>query len=533
MSKTISLILVVISALSMISCNEKEPKADSYKGFTSFTFQKAQNPELSENVICTINENGSITGEIKDLLSSYVLIPTFTTEAQAVYVDTELQTSGISPQNFASPVYYRIQQDDGTIRVVSVKITVPERPLLPTIRINTENGAQITDKKNYVKGSVVISDPDRLYWDIEELTLNMTEDGIRGRGNTTWDMPKKPYKLKFDEKVSIFNLPKDKEWVLLANYADKSLMRNIVAMKLSKILGMKWTPAMLPVEVYLNNEYLGCYTFSEHKKVAEGRVDLDIVSESDNEGEALTGDYYFEIESRMDETTCFRTAIRNIPMMFLEPEIPTDAQYNYIYDYFKEAELALESADFRNPDKGWQKYIDAESFAKAFIINELAKNIDGNMRKSTFITKEKGKKLEMYHIWDYDITFGNCNYMNQYGGTNGPEGWFIKTVSLDGGKNWYIRLAEDPSFCALVKKIWKENHTEISKLTRFMDQQALLMLDAQKRNFEKWNILNKLVWPNVDIFGSYEKEVEYLKDFYTRRVEWLDQAFNVADGEIF
>ena len=155
------------------------------------------------------------------------------------------------------------------------------------------------------------------------------------------------------------------------------------------------------------------------------------------------------------------------------------------------------------------------------------------MRKSTFITKEKGKKLEMYHIWDYDITFGNCNYMNQYGGTNGPEGWFIKTVSLDGGKNWYIRLAEDPSFCALVKKIWKENHTEISNLTRFMDQQALLMLDAQKRNFEKWNILNKLVWPNVNIFGSYEKEVEYLKDFYTRRVEWLDQAFNVADGEIF
>ena len=315
-------------------------------------------------------------------------------------------------------------------------------------------------------------------------------------------------------------------------------MRNIVAMKLSEILGMSWTPVMLPVEVYLNDKYQGVYTFSEHKKVAKGRVDLDIVSETDNEGEEVTGDYYLEIEGAMDETTCFHTAVRGIPMMFSDPEEPTEAQYNYIYEYFRATELAIESEDFKDPEKGWQKYIDAESFAKAFIINELAKNIDGNMRKSSFITKEKGKKLEMYHVWDYDISFGNCNYMKDYGGTNGPEGWFVKNVALgyhwDGKKgNWYIRLCQDPAFCATVKRIWKEHYAEISGLTAFMDQQALLMQDAQKRNFEEWDILNKIVWPNVDIFGSYEKEVEYLKDFYTQRVNWLDKAFNVGEGQIF
>lgn len=157
---------------------------------------------------------------------------------------------------------------DGTFRKYTVKMSFPVKPSLPVIKIETKNGAQILDKKNYINGKITISDPDALYWDVPELVLEMTENGIRGRGNTTWDMPKKPYKIKLDKKVSIFNLPADKEWVLLANYSDKTLLCNVAAMKLSKIVGMKWTPAMLPVEVYLNNDYLGCYTFSEHKKVA-------------------------------------------------------------------------------------------------------------------------------------------------------------------------------------------------------------------------------------------------------------------------
>ena len=364
----------------------------------------------------------------------------------------------------------------------------------------------------------------------------MTKDGIRGRGNTTWDMPKKPYKLKFDSKVSIFGLPADKEWVLLANYADKTLLRNVVAMKLSEIVGMDWTPAMLPVEVYLNEKYIGCYTFSEHKKVSSARVNLDIVSESDNSGDAITGDYYFEIESRMDETTCFLTEHNHIPMMFLEPEVPTDEQFMYIKNYFRDAEAALNSSQFKSKENGWQKYIDAESFAKAFIVNELTKNIDGNMRKSSFMTKEKGKKLRMYHLWDYDLTLGNCDYIaSSTGGraTDGPEGWFIKTISMDQGTNWYIRLSQDPAFCAKVKEIWNDAYAELSAIPGFIDAQARLIDDAQKRNFETWNILNMYVWPNKVVTGKYSSEVAYLRDFYKARLEWLNFNFNVKDGEIF
>jgi hypothetical protein len=379
-----------------------------------------------------------------------------------------------------------------------------------------------------------------MYWDTPRLELKMTKDGIRGRGNTTWDMPKKPYKMKFDSKVSIFGLGEDKEWVILANYADKTLLRNVVAMKLSEIVGMPWTPAMLPVEVYMNGSYLGCYTFSEHKKVSEHRVDLDIVGESDNSGDAVTGDYYMEIEQNQDETTCFYTQVCGIPMMFSEPEVPTAAQLQYVKEYFRQAETALRSSNFTDPDTGWQKYIDIETFAKAYLVNELTKNIDGNMRKSSFITKKKNDKFQMYHLWDYDLALGNCNYLDdEFGASDGPEGWFIKDYTwaryspLGYHYQWFTILTKDPAFCAKVKEIWNTHYDELKNIPGFIDQMAAYMKDAQKRNFEKWNILNTHVWPNVVVTGSYQGEIDYLKSFYTSRFNWLDGRINVSQGQIF
>lgn len=253
----------------LVSCQkEKLEPINPGKGILNFSLLKSDNPSLSEDVVCAISEDGIITGTFPELLEDYHLISRFEYDCEYVTSSSRLQISGTTVQDFSKPVVYEAKMMDGTFRKYTVKMSFPVKPSLPFIKIETKNGAQILDKKNYINGKITISDPDALYWDVPELVLEMTENGIRGRGNTTWDMPKKPYKIKLDKKVSIFNLPADKEWVLLANYSDKTLLRNVVAMKLSKIVGMKWTPAMLPVEVYLNNDYLGCYTFSEHKKVA-------------------------------------------------------------------------------------------------------------------------------------------------------------------------------------------------------------------------------------------------------------------------
>lgn len=538
--KRITLIaLAALCLFSLASCSEKESelvKTDPGKGITSFALLMADNPTLSQDVICSINEDGTITGQFPELLEDYKMIPTFELDCEYLSVYGALQLSGFTMQDFANKITYEAKMKDGTVRKYTVQMAFQVKKNLPVITIKTKDGAQIRDKKTYIKGTVTISDPDGLYWDTPELVLEMTENGIRGRGNTTWDMPKKPYKLKFDDKVSIFGLPADKEWVLLANYADKTLLRNVVAMKLSEIVGMKWTPAMLPVEVYLNNDYIGCYTFSEHKKVSKNRVNLNIATETDNTGDLVTGDYYLEIESRQDEKVCFLSDINHIPMMFSDPEEPTQAQQLYVKTYFRDAEIALNGSDFTDPQKGWQKYIDIESFAKAFIVNELTKNIDGNMRKSSFITKERGKKLEMYHLWDYDLTIGNCDYMASLSNgiaTNGPEGWFIKTTSMDQGINWFIRLSQDPAFCAKVKEIWNRSYPQFVDVIDFIDRQARLIDDAQTRNFQRWDILGTYVWPNMVVTGKYSSEVAYMKDFYAKRLEWLNDAFNINDGEIF
>ena len=535
-----NLLICALAAVLSAACKEKPVVIEPGQGFTSFSFLMEHNPSLSADVTCTVNEDGTITGTFTDILKSYILIPSFELDCEQATVGAIVQTSGKDKHDFSKSVSYEVKMNDGTYRTFIVKMGIPKVPKLPVFRINTENAYPILDKKNYIPGTVVIEDPDGAYWDTPRLEVKIVENGVRGRGNSTWDMPKKPYKIKFDEKISIFGLGEDKEWVLLANYADKTLLRNVVAMKLSEIVGMEWTPSMLPVEVYLNDEYMGCYTFSEHKKVSKYRVDLDIVGESDNSGDAVTGDYYMEIEQNMDETTCFRTSICGIPMMFSDPEVPTAAQYDYIVGYFYDAENALMGNNFTDPENGWQKYIDIESFAKAYIVNELTKNIDGNMRKSSFITKEKGKKLEMYHLWDYDLTLGNCNYLDdEFGATDGPEGWFIKDFSCNywthgwNHTNWYTRLTDDPAFCAKVKEIWDKHHQELSSIPDFIDVKAMIMEDAQKRNFKRWDILNTSVWPNVVVKGTYAGEVEYLKDYYTKRFRWLDGKFNVGNGEIF
>lgn len=385
---------------------------------------------------------------------------------------------------------------------------------IPIVRIVTDGGAGIHDKENYVKGSITIEDPDGMYGDVKEFTSRM---GIRGRGNSTWSFPKKPWKVKLDEKAELLGMPADKEWALLANYADRTLIRNIVAMKLSEICEFKWTPRMRSVEVYLNDAYQGVYTLCEHKKVSSDRVDIDIVGESDNEGDAVTGGYYLEIEEQQDETTCWWTSI-GVPMMFSDPEEPTAQQLAYVKSYFESFEQALKSKDWTEAT-GYPKYIDVDSFVDYYIVQELTKNVDGNLRKSSFITKERGKKMEMYHLWDFDLTLGNCGYFWGSVG-NGPENFWIK---LD---KWYPYLFSDPAFVERVQDRWNDLMPEFEKIPDFMDAQVEILGDAIGRNFQRWDINESVDWVYFPSLGSYEKELDYLKEFYAERLEWLDRELN-------
>lgn len=425
-------------------------------------------------------------------------------DAFPVYCYYDRKTLHMYLSNRQHLVFPSVVSDDD----LAAEDELARKQSIPVVSIETAGGAGIYDKTNYVRGTITISDPGKLYSDVEELFAPM---GIRGRGNSTWGWPKKPWKVKLDEKAEILGMPADKEWALLANYADRTLLRNVVAMKLSEICGFSWTPKMRSVEVYLNDEYQGVYTFSEHKKVSSSRVAIDKKT-----------DFYFEIEENLDETTVWRTSM-GVPMMFSEPEVPTAEQFDYVRQLFNDFEKALYSDDVA----AYEDYVDVDSFINYYIVQELTKNVDGNFRKSTFLTKEQGKKLEMYHLWDFDLTLGNCGYFDWRVG-NGPQNFFIKDFASNctPGDNWVNLMMRDPAFLIKLKSRWNALMPEFEKIPDFIKEQALYLDQAQKRNFQRWNIRESVDWVMFPSLGSYEKEVDYLIDFYTDRLHWLDGAIN-------
>lgn len=382
---------------------------------------------------------------------------------------------------------------------------------LPVIRLTTDDGQPVTSKTEYKSGTIEISDPKHKYWDTETFTAGME---IRGRGNTTWDpenKPKLPYMIKLNESAKIFNMSFDRSWNLLANWTDKSLLRNRVCFELSKIVGMSWTPKSVPVEVYLNGEYIGLYDFIEHKKVSSERVNINVQA----------GDFYFEMENNLDNPVCWTTE-QGHPIMFKDPEHPSEEQLAFAKQFFQEFEDALYAGEYQ---KVYDEYIDMDSFINNYLVEEFSKDIDGILRKSTFLTLTNGGKLVMYHLWDFDITFGNCDYYDD--GLQPWEGWWTRNHNQFGpGRGWYFRLFLDPVFSARVKERWNELYPEFRALYDEIDGMVADMGSAPARNFKKWDILNTYVWPNYKVTGSYKGEVEWLKENYIKRLDWMNTNIN-------
>lgn len=388
---------------------------------------------------------------------------------------------------------------------------------IPVIYLTTDGGAAITSKTTYVKGNIQIKDTTCMYSSVSYYSGAME---IRGRGNSTWSKEKKPYKIKLESKAPLLGMPSDKEWALIANYSDKSMLRNAVAMRISRQLGFAWTPHFAWAEVYLNGEYLGLYNLFEHKEVNGHKVAIDVDG----------GDIYLEMDKSLDEPVSFKTEKMKLPVMFKDPQNPSDSVVTELKAYLKSFEKALMDDALRgDPKKGYEKYIDVPSFINYFIIQEMGKNIDGKLCKSTFLTRKPGGKLVMYHVWDFDLAWGNCNYFAQYYPKldNGPTQFQTKDYTSNGeNTGWYYYLFQDPVWVDMVQAKWNEMMPFFRTIPDFIDSEAKMIRPAVDRNFEKWKILGVKVWPNVVYPKTYEEEIAYLKEYYMSRLGWLDQEIN-------
>lgn len=393
----------------------------------------------------------------------------------------------------------------------------------PVVRITA---GQTIQKDIYTTGSITFEDPDGMYCDVPSLSGTMQ---IKGRGNTTWNQPKKPYRIKLDEKSKVLGMKANSDWVLLANYCDKSMLRNQAAMEISRIADLDWTPHCRTVELYLNGSYQGMYDLFQKVEVAGEKVDLQIATDADNSGEALTGDYFLEIDTTQDEPVSFTTPTYLVPLMFKEPEYPTAQQEKYIKDYFAQVDKAMAAEDIAKVGE----YLDLDSFVKFFIVQELTKNVDGGLRKSSFMSKRRGGKAEISCVWDFDLSLGNANYLtdkslcNGKNGDNGPEGWWVRYYQRTGTKDcWYSILMRNAQFNAQLKAKWNELKPELDKVPEMIDALTELYGDAITRNYNQWRTLGTNVWPNVVYPKTYKEEIDYLKNFYTTRLAWLDREIN-------
>ena len=388
---------------------------------------------------------------------------------------------------------------------------------LPVVEVWTNANAPILDRENYLKGCMRITNGSKQSYQAGGLYQGAIE--IRGRGNSTWFMPKQGYRLKLASPgAPVLDMPADRDWVLLANYADKTLMRADVGFELSRRLGMAWTPRLRHVDVYLNGDFLGNYLLGEHVKVAPNRVKVAAMLPTDVAEPSLGGGYLVEADfpQYTNVSDVLTTTASGILFNIKAPGTINATQTNFISAYLQKVETALLSNNF-NPTTGYPSMIDIDTFIDWWIVKELVKDVDGPFRSSVYLYKDRGAKLKMGPLWDFDLSSGNVNYST----ASEPTGWRIRDINKS---EWMGHLFMDPAFRLRAYNRWKAvKATHIDTILPFIDQTALAIDASQRENFKRWNILNEYVWPNNVVLGSHAAEVTYLKDWLRTRIRWMDR----------
>jgi len=301
-------------------------------------------------------------------------------------------------------------------------------------------------------------------------------------------------------------MPEDKKWLFLAEYSDKTMLRNTIAFEMGYISHLDWTPKSSFAEVFLNGNYNGTYNIAQKVEEDDDRVSL-----------GDTG-YLLEIDQleRLDsDDVYFRT--NQFLINIKEPDLNWgDEQADYIDSYVNEFETTLYGNDFADPTDGYAKYIDIDSFIDWYLISEITKNVDSQFFSSIFFTLIPGEKIKMGPLWDFDLSFGNVDYAD----TEFTSGFWVKF------NPWFARLFEDRAFVDKVKSRFAYFRANEALIIEKINSHAERLKWSQQENDQKWQTLGIYVWPNPIVFDTYDEEVGQLKAWYLQRMNWLNGAFN-------
>lgn len=395
---------------------------------------------------------------------------------------------------------------------------------LPTVVINTKGAQEVTSKEEELSSVVYIVSEEG------KKLLATEKTGVRGRGNASWNFPKKPYRLKFDEKQQLLDAPaKAKKWTLINNYGDKTLMRNILAFELSRRFGLAYTPYCHPVDVVLNGEYRGCYQLCDQIEVNKNRVNITEMEPEDVALPELSGGYLIEVDAYASTEASHFYSTLGTPVTIKSPddEDIVNAQTRYITDYFNRMENAVFASNFANPETGYRRYLDLDSFLKHFMVGEMSGNTDTYW--SVYMTKDReSDKFFTGPVWDFDIAFDNDQ--RTYPIEAHTDYIFASknsSVASEAMRQMVNRIVkEDDGARQRLLELWSEARNtkgiDETSLLEYVDKTVELLNESQKLNFLRWNILSERVHENPQASGSYEGEVAIVKNFIRKRLPQLD-----------
>lgn len=418
---------------------------------------------------------------------------------------------------------------------------------LPVVRITTPEGITLKtieddeDHSDWITGATI-------HIDKADGTINLddTPMDIKGRGNATWKYPKRPYALKFDPKVNLLGLnngEKDKRWILLANWRDRTLLRNDAAFWLSKKAGLPYTVDGTFVELEINGQHRGNYYLCEQIKIGKNRVNI---TEMKDDFTDKTGGFLMEIDSYYDELNKFISSKFHLKYMFKEPdenraEKPQYADaYTYMEGYINEFETVLKNRSDVTAGK-YKTYLDDDSAIWFMLLNELTENRDFFQTASTGTgayddpenvygphstylykdTEAKGGKLVMGPIWDFD--YQTFIPYSQWRG-------------FDKNGYYYYYLCYDPLFVQKIKDLWGSKKDEFLGLSTYIQTTAERISLSQQFDDEMWPYIGDKHWtgplshqrdngdytlPFIDSDPTKSTAIKRMKDSFNSRVTWM------------
>ncbi|MGN0236263.1 MAG: CotH kinase family protein [Paludibacteraceae bacterium] len=385
---------------------------------------------------------------------------------------------------------------------------------LPVLFVNTENGADITDKETYLSATYYLDpmgDPAVAAFGSEESPLPLQ---IRGRGNWTWSgFEKKPYRLKLNSKAALLGMKANKHFALLAHADDPhGFMRNTVGFFLSERFELPWTPAQRPVELVLNGDYRGIYFLTELIRVDKDRVDITEQEDLCTNPDSVTGGWLVEIDNYDTDPHITITEGDGRPIIFTykTPEVLSAAQADFLTAEMTRLNTLIYGD--KQSDELW-RYLDMEDLARFFLVQELADNYE-SFHGSCYLYREMGE-TEKWHfgpVWDFGSSLNNSKTQPFYEGREHHN-------------TWAPQLAQFPAFQAKLKELWERYSVDFTTdLDACLQDFVASIEGAVANDAERWKSQG---YGNADL----QQDLQHVRQFMRNAAVWESNRLGISSTE--